>query len=103
METEKFLDVKEFREKGYLQEVNRQFFHPLGLALVLQVNDNGEEFIKGIWDRRDDLEGIYYGINESEEARKQAFREKRDFINKEFVKRNKHRIPELGFDIEPII
>jgi hypothetical protein len=24
----------EFREKGYLQEVNRRFFHPLGIALA---------------------------------------------------------------------
>lgn len=29
----KYMDLTEFREKGFLQEANRQFFHPLGLAL----------------------------------------------------------------------
>lgn len=29
----KYIDVAEFRELGFLQEANRQFFHPLGLAL----------------------------------------------------------------------
>ena len=29
------IDVKEFREKGYLQELNRRFLHPLGLALEI--------------------------------------------------------------------
>lgn len=37
------MNIKEFREKGYLQEVNRQFLHPLGLALEIEINDEGEE------------------------------------------------------------
>lgn len=28
-----YMDMEEFRERGYLQEANRQWFHPLGLAL----------------------------------------------------------------------
>ena len=47
--------IKEFREKGYLQEVNRLFFHPLGLALSVSV-ENGEETISGVLDFRDDDE-----------------------------------------------
>jgi hypothetical protein len=35
----KKMDIGEFLEKGYLQEANRLFFHPLGLALT--VEDNG--------------------------------------------------------------
>ncbi len=34
------IDIKEFREKGYLQEVNRRFFHPLGLALEIIIKDD---------------------------------------------------------------
>jgi hypothetical protein len=37
-----FLSPKEFRDFGYLQEANRLFFHPLGLALAVDVDDNGE-------------------------------------------------------------
>lgn len=29
---------KEFCEKGYLRETNRNFFHPLGLALEIVMN-----------------------------------------------------------------
>lgn len=32
----KYIDIAEFRETGFLQEANRQFFHPLGLALSVQ-------------------------------------------------------------------
>ena len=30
---QKYMPIKEFRERGYLQELNRRFLHPLGLAL----------------------------------------------------------------------
>lgn len=55
------IDIKEFRAEGFLQEVNRQFFHPLGLALEVVVDDEtGTESLGGIWDYRDDPEGIRY-------------------------------------------
>lgn len=58
----KTIDIKEFREKGFLQEVNRKFFHPLGLALEVIINDEtGEETLGGIWDYRDDDEGMFFG------------------------------------------
>ncbi len=45
----KFLDLKEFVETGYLQEANRLFFHPLGLALAVSVVDT-----EG-WDKHDPM------------------------------------------------
>jgi len=93
------MSIKEFRELGYLQEVNRQFLHKHGLALVTEgadcpapgcvkeqrkINeDTGkhqlirpvrncylcegegldpavEETLYGIWDYRDDSEGIAF-------------------------------------------
>jgi len=33
------MDIKEFKERGYLQEVNRKFLHPLGLALEVVIDD----------------------------------------------------------------
>ena len=59
----KYIDIKEFRELGFLQEVNRKFFHPLGLALEIVIDDNDNYILKGIWDSRDDPEGIYFGPN----------------------------------------
>tara|TARA_Y100000034_G_scaffold116947_1_gene155911 strand:- start:116 stop:415 length:300 start_codon:yes stop_codon:yes gene_type:complete len=58
----KYIDIKEFRELGFLQELNRQFLHPLGLALEINIDDNtGEETLGGIWDYREDSEGMLFG------------------------------------------
>lgn len=54
------IDIKEFRKLGFLQEVNRTFFHPLGLALEVIINADGTEVLGGIQDYRDDPEGFYY-------------------------------------------
>jgi len=56
----KKMDIKEFREKGYLQEANRLFFHPLGLALVVSVEKDGSEQLSYIWDERKDDTGIMF-------------------------------------------
>ena len=58
----KYMDFNEFLELGFLQEVNRKFFHPLGLALEMIVNkDTGkvDRFGK-VWDYRDDPEGMFF-------------------------------------------
>lgn len=54
------MDISEFRSLGYLQELNRCFLHPLGLALEVVVEDDGTERFGGIWDYRDDPEGMRY-------------------------------------------
>lgn len=72
------IDIKEFRDIGFLQEANRLFFHPRGLALEIVTNDEtGEpERLGGIWDYRDDPEGILYGDD-------QMTAEKRDRVEEE--------------------
>lgn len=57
----KYLDVAEFRRLGYLQEANRLFFHPRGLALEIKVADDGTETLGGVWDAREDDEGWMFG------------------------------------------
>ena len=57
----KYLDIAEFRKLGFLQEANRQFFHPLGLALEVTINEDGTETLGRIWDGRDDPEGFIFG------------------------------------------
>lgn len=56
----KRIDIKEFVENGYLQEVNRRFFHILGLALEVEVDDDDNYSLSGVWDYRDDPEGIVF-------------------------------------------
>lgn len=55
----KRIAIKEFHDLGFLQEINRVVLHPAGLALEITLDD-GTEFFGGVWDYRDDPEGIIY-------------------------------------------
>lgn len=57
----KYMSIADFREIGYLQELNRRFLHPLGLALEVCIENDGSERLGGVWDYRVDPEGIIYG------------------------------------------
>lgn len=54
------IKLKEFVDIGYLQEVNRQFFHPLGLSLEIKKTGNTFE-LDGLWDFREVKGGIKFG------------------------------------------
>ena len=56
----KIMDVKDFLEKGFLQEANRQFFHPLGLALSVDIAGDGNYYLGSVWDYREDPEGMFF-------------------------------------------
>ncbi len=80
-----------------LAEVNRLFFHPLGLALEAIVDDEtGEEKLGGIWDYRDDPEGIIYKPEFFEEHVKPKIERARVFIDK----RHRMRKNYLGFVVQ---
>jgi len=67
----KYMTVSEFRDLGFLQELNRLFLHPLGLALEIKIEENGEESLGGIWDSREDPEGMLFGdFSDKKEARR---------------------------------
>lgn len=55
-EETKYIDLEEFCDVGFLQEANRQFFHPLGLALEVNVAKGTMR----VWDYRDDSEGVVF-------------------------------------------
>lgn len=57
----KYIGIREFCDEGFLQEVNRQFLHPMGLALEVTEQDNGECYISGVWDDRGDSIGMAFG------------------------------------------
>lgn len=60
----KTLDPSVLCNDGYLQEVNRGFFHPLGLALA--VNEKGE---LSVLDMRDDSEGFIFDDDQNLEPK----------------------------------
>lgn len=70
MSDRKYMDIAEFSRLGFLQEANRQFFHPHGLALEVTVEEDGREWISGVWDERDDPEGIVFGADPKVKIRK---------------------------------
>ncbi len=57
------LSVAEFRRMGLLQEVNRLFFHPRGLALEVIIDEGQPERFGNVWDYRDDPEGMGFADN----------------------------------------
>ena len=95
------LDLNVFREKGYLQEVNRRFFHPLGVALELFICNDDVVFLR-VQDYRKDPEGVIYDLKNSDVERKQRFLKNKKYIDKEIEKRRFVREKLFGSIIEPI-
>lgn len=99
------LNVKEFIDGGYLQEVNRQFFHPLGLALAVEVDcadgiiSDAESFRSqmkvSILDSREDPEGFIFGPDMIDRNKAMKIRE-------EFLIMMRSRIASLRFAVQPI-
>jgi len=57
----KFVGPKEVLEWGLLFEINRKVLHPLGLALAVEIDDEGNySFSSEVWDCRDDPEGVVF-------------------------------------------
>lgn len=93
----KYIDLKEFREQGYLQEVNRQFLHPLGLALEIRVDDEGNETLGGIWDYRDDADGMAFVDLTSEDHKSRYQNVQNQLADKALARKEKY-----GWEIQPV-
>lgn len=91
----KDLDIETLILGGYLQEVNRRFFHPLGLALYVKAESmDGPWVLGGVGDYRDDPEGIVFesGTELAEKAR---------LIEQIELDRKGPRMNALGFWVQP--
>lgn len=65
------LPLEELVSEGYLQEVNRRFLHPLGLALTVHTDDSQKYGFIYIQDHRDSLDGMYFAdLSDSDSLRK---------------------------------
>jgi len=97
----KYMDIEEFVDQGYLQEVNRQLLHPLGLALVVsaEVDDTGKTVgpweIKGVWDARDDPEGITFAEDVLDSGKAAQ-------VASEQAERLTARLDALGYTVQPV-
>lgn len=91
----KRIDIAEFRKLGFLQEANRKFFHPVGLALEVVINEDETETLGGIWDYREDEEGIYYG----ESVLK---KERAEYVDNLLNLKKDKRIEMFGSIVQPI-
>lgn len=92
----KRIDLTEFRDFGYLHEVNRLFFHPLGLALEAWAEEDGTIIaLGGVWDYRDDPEGMCMGpeIISPEKAER---------VEQEWRERQGPRFDRLGYMVQPV-
>lgn len=101
------MTVMEFWEQGYLQELNRQFLHPLGLALAIQrsgdpESDNPEMewiFSPVIWDYRDDPEGMNFAPRTTQDPNFVRKARQIEALQSVFAQ---HRINTLGYVIQPV-
>ena len=96
----KLLSLSELRDKGYLQEVNRRFFHLLGLALCLQSDKEGNYTSLTIIDKRNDEGGIYFNIKNLPKEEVDDMHEKSKFIDAEIALRIEDRIKTFGSVVE---
>jgi hypothetical protein len=93
----KYLSTTDLRDGGYLQEVNRRFFHPLGLALEATLGPkalitSGDLCVFTVQDHRADPEGVIFGdVDPAHVVR----------IDAEWKQREPVRETALGWMIEP--
>lgn len=96
----KHIDIKEFRELGLVAEINRRFLHPLGMALEVQVDDDtGAESLGGVWDYREDAEGIYYDGDAEYMADIAAKAQRTEQV---WADREPARVKALGYMVQPV-
>lgn len=89
------MSLDEFVQSGYLQEVNRKFFHPMGIALsVIQNADGKVEGFGPIWDYRNEPTGIRFAVIDED------MKIKAHNIEAQRKKSAKERFQQLGYIIQ---
>jgi hypothetical protein len=90
------ISVQELKDSGLLQEVNRRFFHPLGLALAIQMpTGNGAVGRLMVIDGRDDPEGILFAVGD--------LAAKAEAVRAEWDRREPARRAALGYMVQPVL
>ncbi len=93
--TDGYMDIQEFCELGMLQEVNRQFLYPLGLALEVVQAADGSLTLGGVWDSRTDPEGMAFGPDMMDDGK----RHRVALLHEEHARARSAR---FGWSVQPI-
>lgn len=102
--TRQIMEPQEFRDEGFLQEVNRQFFHPLGLAMAVNIDyglDEDGYMSVYIWDERDDPEGWFFAegeISQEKADKVEALRDSKRVVRNARLNRPDHHYKIFGRD-----
>lgn len=92
----KEMSKEEFKNQGYLQELNRLFLHPLGVALGIKTEKNEiVDFI--IIDNTQEKDGMIFESLDDKESREKAIN-----IKKLFKEKRKNRLKTLKYIYQPI-
>lgn len=91
----KYMPVQEFLDFGYLHELNRQFLHPLGLALDVIEEEDGSLHLNGIQDFRDQVGGYTFAEKTLDPAK--VSRVADEIVNRASQRRTTH-----GYWIQPV-
>ena len=102
MEDTKYLNLSDFVALGLLQEVNRLFFHPMGLALECSRTDTGLTTLSRIWDYRDDPEGMIYDLKNRNPGELTSWAKKARYVDRLREAHDPTRLALFGNVIEPI-
>lgn len=96
--SKKYVPIKEFRDFGFIQEINRTFLHPMGMALEVIREDDGSMRLGGVWDSREDPEGYLFAdsVVDGDEYNKKIKR-----VNNYWIEKGQKRVEKLGFMIQP--
>ena len=94
-----YMKVEEFAAMGYLQEVNRHFFHPLGMMLVVS-RDGVSLTIKGVIDCREDVAGVCFDTVDDFTTHRRGSAAKK--IARLWAERGRDRLDECGYMIQPL-
>lgn len=88
-----FMSVREFRQQGYLQELNRLFLHPLGLAIDTVIDEEGVERLGDVWDCRWLSEGVHFDRKDLAPLARQ--------VSELWDAREPERVAALGYMVQP--
>ena len=87
----KFISLEQLHRDGILHEVNRTFFHPIGMALSI----DGDTGVLSVEDHTDDMEGMAFSDGALSREKFEAFV---DFAHP----RIRARLAGVGFVEQPI-
>ncbi len=98
----KYVSIKEFRDFGYLQEVNRLFLHPLGMSLVIDDNPATGAKLAGILDYRDNAAGVIFDCANMPKDVLADMKMKQYRVQQQWRERADAREQEFGWALEDI-